>query len=459
MNFSKIKIAACSVLIGTGLAAQTTVSATYPFGGKENDLARRMIRLKDGNYLIAGRTNSSDGEFTGFHKWKKDYDRTYDGYLIKMDPAGKVLWARCYGGSREENILDVIELKDGNIAFVGNSNSAVGDVKGYKPSANSNYTLLNDLWAVKLDASGNMWSQCYGGTGEQSGTALAETGDGHLMITGFTRGGDKEADDDAKGYHKAGGKTTDNATKDIWLLNLSQADGKLNWQQCIGGTIDDEMNCIAPTSDGNFIGSGFASLNSVIPSASSKDPLGFIMKFNSKGEILKSMRIQNLQGGMVINIKENDQAYFVCGASRDQLDPNNSNKGHMDAFILKFNTGLDQMLWVKTYGGPDTEWLYDMQFSENGDITLCGGSAKNGGDISGVHEKKDKYDLYIYDVWLLRLNQNGEKVSSSIVGSKKDEIAFAMLQNGNKTILLVQTDNPAYSGKKKLLNGCVMVLE
>jgi len=64
----------------TLFASQTSATLEKTFGGKENDVAKAVLKTNDG-YLISGKSNS-------FAK-----RRYYDAYLIKIDKNGE----KCMG--------------------------------------------------------------------------------------------------------------------------------------------------------------------------------------------------------------------------------------------------------------------------------------------------------------------------------------------------------------------------
>jgi hypothetical protein len=61
--------------------------------------------------------------------------------VFKVDPAGDMVWKKCYGGTSEDGANSTIETSDGAYAFVGYSSSNDGDA-----TANFGY---NDYWLVK----------------------------------------------------------------------------------------------------------------------------------------------------------------------------------------------------------------------------------------------------------------------------------------------------------------------
>ena len=94
------------------------------FGGNQADDAEKIIRSGDGNFLIAATTVSSDGNVTGNHQG-------IDGWLLKVDSSGQLLWQKTVGGSGNDFLRAAAELKDGTVLATGfTSSQDNGDVYG-----------------------------------------------------------------------------------------------------------------------------------------------------------------------------------------------------------------------------------------------------------------------------------------------------------------------------------------
>ena len=61
------------------------------YGGSNGDLSKDIVETANG-YLITGGTSSNDGDVTFYHG-------AGDGWLIKVDTVGNILWEKTYGGS------------------------------------------------------------------------------------------------------------------------------------------------------------------------------------------------------------------------------------------------------------------------------------------------------------------------------------------------------------------------
>lgn len=194
------------------------------FGGFNNDIGRSIIQLKDSGFVMAGYTNSfgSGGydmyvvrtDKNGNFIWQKtiggiDWDFAYcvkesnggdsvivcgntysygygksDGYIVKLDPAGNVMWTKTFGGSEDDEFKSIVISSTNNYFFAGTTKS-MGDTKG-------------DCWFFKSALSGDsLLSMKYGDNKKQYLNDIAEAVNTNLVMAGAT---DTQGKDSTYGY-------------------------------------------------------------------------------------------------------------------------------------------------------------------------------------------------------------------------------------------------------------------
>lgn len=202
-------------------------------GGSDGDNANSVLQTDDGRYIIAGWTNSSNGDVTGHLGGS-------DAWIVVLDSAGNLEWQKCYGASLGAEIISSIKQTDnGGYIIAGNTNAK--EITGYN---NSDY----NFWIFKIDSSGNMlWQKCLGGHGWDGANSVIQSLDGDYLVIGST----ESFDEDVSGNHGAG---------DALLIKIDTA-GSLQWQKCFGGTSTDNANVITNTTDGGFVFAGMTISN------------------------------------------------------------------------------------------------------------------------------------------------------------------------------------------------------
>ncbi|MCP1298066.1 T9SS type A sorting domain-containing protein [Chryseobacterium sp. S0630] len=113
------------------LASNGDVQWQKFFGGNKSDGAKSIQQTSDGGYIIAGLSNSNNGDVLGNHG-------NTDAWIIKTDNTGTLQWQKSLGGNAET----IRKTVDGGFIIIGYSSSTNGDVS-------ENHGNI-DGWIVKL---------------------------------------------------------------------------------------------------------------------------------------------------------------------------------------------------------------------------------------------------------------------------------------------------------------------
>lgn len=129
------------------------LSEVYPKGDK--DWARALVRMPDGGFALTGKASDKGNPKL---------------WVIRTDSLGSVLWESVEGGNQSEEGWGLAVWPDGTLAVVGDTNSGKTGV---------------DLWQLRYDKFGNLlWSEVYGGPGNQWGRAIVALEGGQTMMVG-----------------------------------------------------------------------------------------------------------------------------------------------------------------------------------------------------------------------------------------------------------------------------------
>jgi len=142
-------------------------------GGASTDEIRAVRSTPDGGCIAAGLTSSNDGDVSGNHNGS-------DGWVVKLDASGNIVWSRCYGSTSKEEFNDIIVTNDGKYVVAGYTNGNDGDVSGnHQPG-------VGDGWTLKVDTNGNiLWKNCFGGNGDDILYTVSSAPDGGYMFGGW----------------------------------------------------------------------------------------------------------------------------------------------------------------------------------------------------------------------------------------------------------------------------------
>ncbi|UOK43594.1 MULTISPECIES: T9SS type A sorting domain-containing protein [Flavobacterium] len=169
-------------------------------GGSGWDHANSIQQTTDGGYIIAGSTQSNNGDVNGNHGLS-------DSWIVKLSNSGSIQWQKCLGGIGDDDPYSIVQTPDGGYIIAGSTRSNDGDVTGNHG--------LSDYWIVKLTNTGSIqWQKCLGGTGVDYANSIQQTTDGGYIIAGYTESND-------------GNVTGNHGGSDAWIIKLL-SDGTLS---------------------------------------------------------------------------------------------------------------------------------------------------------------------------------------------------------------------------------------
>lgn len=191
-------------------------------GGTGDDTAYSVVPTDDGGYLVAGYSNSTDGDASspGTGSW-----------LVKLTAGGALDWERKLPAPANGNIFSINKTADGGFILAGSNGSF-------------------NAWALKLDGAGTQeWIRELGGSGRDAAQSIRQTNDGGYILAGFT----ESVDGDVTGNH--GGR-------DLWVVKLTAA-GQIAWEKAMGGTgSDGDLTMdVRQTADGGYVVAGVTASN------------------------------------------------------------------------------------------------------------------------------------------------------------------------------------------------------
>ena len=200
------------------------------YGGSNEDLGYSITPTHDGGYLVSGETQSNNGDVTNFHGG-------LDYWVLKLSYDGKIEWQKAMGGLSIDRTVEIHQTFDAGFIVLGEAYSTSGDVTGNHG--------LRDYWVVKLTPNGDIeWQKSLGGSNEDYAASITQTEDGGYIMTGQTQSNNGDV------FGNDGGA-------DLWVVKLDGT-GEIEWEKTFGGSMAEGGNSIKQTQDGGFIVAGYA---------------------------------------------------------------------------------------------------------------------------------------------------------------------------------------------------------
>jgi len=371
--FTIIGILSISLLFG-----QSKEQWNETYGGTDDDEAHSIIETKDGGYLVVGYTLSQGSG-------KKD------GWAMKLNADGSMEWDMTYGGGKDDELYDMVELNNG-YALVG-ATASIGEGKA-------------DFWFVLIDKDGSQeWERAYGGKKDDVATQVIHTNDGNVYIAGFTK--------------SKGGR-------DIYVLKVQpfaseKERGKVLWKKNFGGSGVDFPGRIKLNPIDSFI--------YIIGSSNSSGNGGLDAMLYKMDPVRGNIRTKKNFGGRAFE-HGNDfcftekNGYIIVGGTMS------NSKGFFDSWVVKLEEEFYSE-WEHTYGGgKEDEWVTVALFDKN--YLLAGNTASKG-------EGK-------YDAWLMMLDEKGKTLWEKTFGDIGDDKIARMIKTKDGGFVCVGSTNSIGEG-------------
>jgi len=361
-----------------------------------------------------------------------------DYWIICIDSTLNIKWQKVYGGTGSDMIIDVI-FSYNQIVVIGNSTSPIS---GNKTVANFG-SGTSDIWIVCLDINGNeKWQKAYGGSENEKARKIIGNGKNYFLLSTSQSNISGTKSENSKGGY------------DYWISEIDSLGNQL-WDKTIGGNNNDNASSFTIYNSDTLIivGSSLSTISGDKTenriSSSSYEPDIWTMMFllNSKNiawdKTLGGLKEDgNMYGKSESVLVLNRFIYLISksnsgiGGTKTSLD-----YGTYDIWLNKLNSN-GVKIWDKTYGGSDFDAPEDIQWISNERFLIYGSSSS---DISG---NKTSGTNGSSDLWFLTIDTLGNIVSDFNIGGADADFGANIIKLTNGSFLVSSTSNSSISGDK-----------
>jgi|GEM_PF-172031 len=350
------------------------------FGGGGSDFLMSIRNTRDGGFILGGTSDSgqslvqsqSQSRIGGSKQLEKpDGDKKdacrggNDYWIIKLNAKGVEEWQVTLGGIGQDDLLAVLPTRDGGYIAGGSSASGANGDKTENSRGNMDY------WIVKLDKDGHIqWQRTFGGKYADLLRALEVTTDGGYLLAGYSNSPSSSVTSSRSAIRSD--KTQDNwgAGGDYWILKLDK-DGNIEWQNTLGGDKDEQLFSAIELKDGNYLVGG-SSASGASGNKSQTNRKGsdiWLLKLDTKGNILWQQTYNIGTGDFLASIVENDDATLLLGAYAKA----ESQEDTGDYVAIKIDAQGEE-LWRKSVGSDGEDILRKAIETRDGGYVLAGTS-------------------------------------------------------------------------------------
>lgn len=397
------------------------IQTLHTFGGERNDQAFDITVTPDGSYWVLAETQSTaiadlPREATDFDAWGLYFSNSH---VLEQQ--------MFFGGTADDRPQRMLSLSNRDVLIVGSTTgvSSAGQ---------------QDFWLQRIAANGELiWYKTYGFSGVEIAYDALEMPNGDLVICGImdvSAAGGLGNFPDAKNTQKhAGG--------DYWVMRLN-SQGELLWSRYFGGTNTDTAYAIQSDEEGNLwiLGTSDSSDFDVANNRGTYD--GWLLVLNPQGDLLRQANFGGTQLENIRVLEPSSQGHFyVVGDTRSSDGDVSNSFGGADIWVIKVGPRAE-ILWEKTFGGPDFESAFDALATPNGGLVIVGSSRSSVGNFT----ENNGYN----DALAFAIDAQGKLLWQKTWGGSDFDRAYAIAQDPLKGYRIVGTtassdgDMPASNG-------------
>ena len=307
--------------------------------------------------------------------WTSSYGAdTKDAYLLVIDSLGDTLWTKTYGRERDDVGYDIAVTDSGDFILVGGSTRPY--FEGY----------LMFSWVLKLNSEGDtLWEKVI--KRWDSFKRISRVKEGGFLAVGVV--------------FRMVGYRMDGDGDSLWFSNNDEP-----WSGA---------NDFVELPGGGFMLVGLDSTRGT-DSTNCEFHMG-VSFFSDSGDFLYDRFYRASWNDALYSVVEGyDGNYLACGYTA------RGDYGMTDLYLVKLDS-LGDTLWTRVYGGPGWECGYDIERTDDSAYIVVGYTDSRGSGWS--------------DVYLLKVNDDGDTLWTATYGGSDYEGAYRILPLGGDNYLIV----------------------
>ena len=177
-----------------------------------------------------------------------------------------------------------------------------------------------------------------------------------------------------------------------------------------GGTYEDKASSVQQTSDGGYIVAGYTESFG----AGSTDV--FLIKTDASGNVIWAKTYGGTDYDWVSSVQQtSDGGYIVAGST------NSFGAGGDDIFLIKTDAN-GNIIWAKTYRGTYSDYAYSVQQTSDGGYIVAGST--------------NSFGAGGYDVFLIKTDANGNIIWAKAYGGTSGDQAYSVQQTSDGGYIL-----------------------
>ncbi len=209
-------------------------------------------------------------------------------------------------------------------------------------------------------------------------------------------------------------------TTDYWVVKVDSL-GNKQWDKTLGGSNDESLSCILSTSDHGYLVGGASysgksgdktDVNRGTQFYTTSD--FWLVKLDSAGNIVWDKTYGGDEFDYLSSIESaGDGGYVLAGYSGSSTSGEKSEKNrgwNNDYWIVKIDASGNKQ-WDKTIGGPNDDYVRRIRRAKDSGYVIIGSS-----DSPSGAEKTEDNRSSDYDCWIVKIDNAGNKLWDKTIG-------------------------------------------
>ena len=241
------------------------------------------------------------------------------------------------------------------------------------------------IFITALSSFSQSWQHAFGGSSEEVANAVVQTADGGFITAGYTT-------------------TYGAGKKDVYVVK-TDVNGKMIWQQVVGGGEDDIANAIVESNSGDYFVAGETK------SSGNGGTDVYLVKLGSNGDLKWAKTFGGIQDDNANGIVLTSTGQPVLAGSTKSFGA-----GLQDVFLLKVDTAGNS-IWQKTYGKTGDDFANGIAKVHDGGFVIAGRTTSFGSNKGyGIRTNANGDSLWTRSFYLQTVTSSMLKAVTELRG-------------------------------------------
>ena len=340
------------------------------FGGNSGASGEGIAVDHDGQVLVTGFTDATN--FPTLNPIRLDQPAR-DAFLMKLDPAGLIVYSTYLGGSGSFDYGEAVAFDDsGNGYVTGVTNSTDFPVLNALQPAR----LGQDAYVVKVDPAGNLlYGTFLGGSGSEAAESIAVDDAGSFYVTGWTT---------STNFPRVQSTQAKQSGEDVFVSKYMPDGGAFAYSRYLGGNSNERPFAITlDGADGVYVGGRTDSTNFPALLALQGNQVGtdvFLTRLGPIGAVSFSTYLGGDGWERILGLSVRDGRLYATGQtlstdfpSVNAVQPAKAGDPTMaDAFVVSIDIASAGFVYSTYIGGAATEEGRGVAALSGGNVFVAG---------------------------------------------------------------------------------------